>query len=95
MTYHHLPREARVKMADLANRGKHRGITGLSEMTIRRLIAKGEFPAPKYYPAMPRSAFFIYAEILDWMEEQNNRNAEGWRISTKKAALTFHLEVRP
>ena len=86
-----LPPETCLKMADITSKG----ITGLSEMTIRRLIAKGEFPAPKYYPAMPRSAFFIYAEILDWMEEQNNRNAEGWRISTKKAALTFHLEVRP
>ena len=74
MTLLNLPREARVKMADIANKGNHRGITGLSEMTIRRLIERGEFPKPQRYAAMPRSTFFIYGEILDWMDKQN---AEG------------------
>lgn len=77
MTHLNLPREARLKMADIASKGSHRGITGLSEMTIRRLIERGEFPKPQRYAAMPRSTFFIYGEILDWMDKQNGRNAEG------------------
>lgn len=72
-----LPRETRLKMADIANKGNRKGLAGLSEMTIRRLIERGEFPKPQRYAAMPRSTFFIYGEILDWMDEQNGRNAEG------------------
>lgn len=73
--YLNLPREAHVRMADLVSSRKHqrKGITGLSEMTIRRLIAKGKFPKPRKYPDSQLS-FFVYGEILDWLDKQN---AEG------------------
>lgn len=67
-----LPREAHIKMADLASKGNRKGITGLSEMTIRRLIKAGKFPAPRRYPDMERATFFVYGEILDWLQMQAN-----------------------
>lgn len=67
-----LPREAHIKMADLANKGNRKGITGLSEMTIRRLIKAGKFPAPRRYPDMKQATFFVYGEILDWLQAQAN-----------------------
>ena len=67
-----LPREAHIKMADIANKGNRRVITGLSEMTIRRLIKAGKFPAPRRYPDMKQATFFVYGEILDWLQAQAN-----------------------
>lgn len=78
-----LSRETRLKMADIASKKNRKGLTGLSEMTIRRLIAKGEFPAPKRYPAMPRSTFFIYGKILAPRERR------------KVILHTLQPEVRP
>ena len=66
-----LPRETRLKMVDIANKGNRKGLTGLSEMTIRRLIAKGKFPKPRKYPDSQLS-FFVYGEILDWLDKQNS-----------------------
>jgi phage transcriptional regulator, alpA len=64
-----LPREAHVRFNDLAS-GKHKkGIIGLSEMTIRRLIKAGKFPRPRRY-AGTRMTFFVYGEVLDWLEQQ-------------------------
>jgi len=70
--YANLPREAHVRFNDLAS-GKHKkGIIGLSEMTIRRLIKAGKFPAPRRYPDMKQATFFVYGEILDWLQAQAN-----------------------
>jgi len=67
-----LPREAHLRMADIASKGSRKGITGLSEMTIRRLIKAGKFPAPRRYPDMKQATFFVYGEILDWLQAQAN-----------------------
>ena len=39
-------------------------------MTIRRLIKAGKFPAPRRYPDMKQATFFVYGEILDWLQAQ-------------------------
>ena len=41
-------------------------------MTIRRLIKAGKFPAPRRYPDMKQATFFVYGEILDWLQAQAN-----------------------
>lgn len=67
-----LPREAHLKMVDIASRPGKKGLTRLSEMTIRRLIKTGKFPAPRRYPDMKQATFFVYGEILDWLQMQAN-----------------------
>lgn len=64
-----LPRETRLRMADLANCKERKGITGLSENTIRKLIKEGNFPKPHEYQGVT-GKFYIYGEIVDWMESQ-------------------------
>lgn len=56
-------------MADLANHKERRGITGLSENTIRRLIETSNFPKPHEIAGI-RGKFFIYGEVLDWLDSQ-------------------------
>lgn len=69
MDYLNLPREAHIKMRDLVTNKNHRGLVSLSEMTIRRLIKAGKFPRPRRY-AGTRMTFFVYGEVLDWLEQQ-------------------------
>lgn len=70
--YLNLPREAHIKMRDLVTNKHHRGLVSLSEMTIRRLIEEGSFPRPRRY-AGTRMVYFVYGEVLDWLNEQNKR----------------------
>lgn len=64
-----LPRETRLRMADLASHKTRKGITGLSENTIRRLMAEGKFPQPHEIDGVV-GKFFVYGEIVDWLNSQ-------------------------
>lgn len=63
------PRQTLIRMADIASTPTRRGLTGLSEMTIRRYIAAGNFPQSRKY-GHSRAVFFVYGEVLDWMDAQ-------------------------
>lgn len=61
-----LPREAYVRMADLASRKDRIGITGLGATTLYKLIKQGKFPQPRNIEGV-KGSFFIYGEVLDWL----------------------------
>lgn len=69
MNIRQLPRETRLRMADLASHKTRKGITGLSENTIRRLITEGSFPPPHTIAGVT-GKFFVYGEVIDWLESQ-------------------------
>lgn len=70
------PRETHIRMADIATTPERHGLVPLSPATIRRKIADGTFPRPRRYPGMAAS-FFVYGEILDWLEAQTRSASEG------------------
>lgn len=66
---YNLPRETRLRMADLANHKERKGLTGLSENSIRRLMREGKFPQPHEIEGV-KGKFYVYGEVLDWLQAQ-------------------------
>ena len=69
------PRETHIRMSDVATTPERHGLVPLSPTTIRRRIAEGTFPQPRRYPGMS-ACFFVYGEILDWLEAQAASNVD-------------------
>lgn len=74
MNIEFLPKETRLRMADIASHKNRKGLTGLSENTIRSLIKAGKFPKPHSIDGVV-GKFFVYGEIVQWLEAQREANA--------------------
>jgi prophage regulatory protein len=79
----HIP-EARLKLKTVV------ALTGLSESSIRRRVAAGDFPAPQKYGA--RCIRWISAEVLDWLSAAAKTTSHEERL--RRDSIAAHRSNR-